>query len=319
MKSKTILFLCFAILMMACFHSTANAQGKAKEKAENHIAIYKLEHIEVDSLFEVVATMLEGKNVRMQADPRGNSLIVLGDDNAHAEVQKVLKVIDRESTSNSEIRFYVLGYSKCTDVAESLQHLIDSETESEIRISCDPKMNSLIVMAEPNQFKMIDAVVKRLDAPVNQQTDAAPDCTVRITWLAESKGHAPLLVESLAQPASALKSLIDGLKKTEGFEEVKTVTACSTRVGLSDATQKKEFSNSSIRHTDYSEYSMKVSGFVTRKSDDKYDLEISIDLMNDKSTMSVGSTFSIPKNHPLALSISDFGILKSVAVIEVVE
>lgn len=61
---------------------------------------------------------------------------------------------------------------------------------------------------------------------------------------------------------------------------------------------------------------MSCIGEVDQSPSGKYEISVSLTLVTD-GTQKVGSTIVLPKNHPVAFSISDVGEFKSAAVVEI--
>ena len=327
MKLKTINLCCLYILTLifSFVGSTCHAQ---QENPIDQTMVYSLQNANADSALGVLTTAFEGEEgVRMSADLNSNSLVVVGVDETHRKVKKILKVIDKLDPPLAVEVFY-LRHTLSKDISRLLNDTLSEEVKKRgLKIVCDARANSLVVAGDKQQFKLITTLVERLDHPQESPSESdavvkskVSDCIVRVTWLADCKGLAPEIVEKLKTPPASLNDLIAGLK-SDGFEELKMITSCSTRVAISNDKKAETFSNSSLQSIGSSELSFSIKGAVSQRSPKKFGLQISLDMLKpkDKTKVSFSSTFSMPENHPLALSVTNFENLRSAAVIEILD
>ena len=277
---------------------------------------------------DVISSAFEGEEgVRLSADTNNNTLIMSGDDAAHKKAAALLKVIDKGDSPLTP-RVFFLKHRSCRLTAELIYQMLGEEQIQRglksdfFNISYDERLNALIVMGSEQKLALVASLIETLDRPEAEPAKSVEgevsNCTVRITWLTECQGLDPELVKNFSAPPASLNDLVAGLK-SEGFEEVKLITSCSTRVGISNDEKSKEFSNSSTRSVGVNQLSFDTRGAVTQQSGENFELAVSLRLLNNNAKMSLDSTFSVPKNHPLALSVTDFGNLRSVLVIEILD
>lgn len=311
--TRQVAFRFASIAILVFSSSICSAQ---QEASDTTLRVYYLKNAVAADLCEVVATALnESASARLSADSRTNSLLLMASQEDHKKVHEIITAIDVPS-KQPEVKVFALAHSDCIEVAETLVRLVDLGQET-TRLSYDKSTNSIVALAHKVDLERIEALIMRLDQPSPEKAPTR-DCRVRVTWLTDAAALSPEQVEDLAEPGRNLKSLVDGLKQ-ESMNDVKSITVCATRVGLSTLQEPKRFGNSSFRTVSDQDYSMGVEGSIKRQADGKYELEIAVELIGGQKKLAHSSAFSLPPNHPVALSVSDFGNLKSVIVIEVID
>lgn len=299
------------MLAFASLHCDAQ-----QDEADVVIKAYQVENAVADEVYQVLASAFSGNDsVRLSADNRTNTLILMANADDHEKAKSIIAEIDRPS-KQPEVRVFALAHGNCVNLAETIVRLLGHE-ETTTRISYDESTNSLIVLGNGNELERIEALIVRLDQP-DAESVLGEDCKVRVTWLVDADPLSPEQVEDLGKPRANLQSLIEMLEQ-ESMNDVKSVTACTTRVGLSTEQGAKQFNNSSLRSVGDQDCSMGVGGRIKRSANGNFELEVTVDLVKGQTKLTHASAFSLPGNHPVALSVSDFGDLRSVIVIEVVE
>ena len=126
-----------------------------------------------------------------------NALLIDGPAESVQDVIKVIKELDEESTGGDiQIRVYKLEHGKARELSTLLNRMLDSIVRESFRrgrgqgqgrgapviISPDERTNSLIVSANPDQFKTIEQLLVTLD-----QNSAKTDRSVRFVILKNAR------------------------------------------------------------------------------------------------------------------------------------
>lgn len=150
---------------------------------------------------ETLAARGPGIANRARITPVSNSNAILVDGPADSvqDVIKVIKELDAESSGGDiEIRVYKLEHGKARELSQLLNRMLESVVRESFRrtrgqgrasgpgpivvISPDERTNSLIVSANPDQFKTIEQLLVTLD-----QNSAKTDRTVRFVLLKNAR------------------------------------------------------------------------------------------------------------------------------------
>ncbi len=155
------------------------------------ISILPLENAEAAKMVQIVTTVfqpgrttskknVQDLNVKVVADERTNTLIVLASREYTERVRTLIRQLDKEIPRGSEkIRVVYLEHADAEEMAKVLQEIPQEKTEQgegkktapivtgKTRISADKATNSLIIMAEKEDFEVISDIIKQLDIPRN--------------------------------------------------------------------------------------------------------------------------------------------------------
>jgi general secretion pathway protein D len=121
-----------------------------------------------------------GENtIKMVADERTNTIILLASEGETQKIRDLIALIDKEAPRGSEkIRVYYLEHAKAEELATALQSLSTKKTSSSptegkkapvvsgnVSITADKATNSLIIMAEKDDYLVLEDVIHKLDIP----------------------------------------------------------------------------------------------------------------------------------------------------------
>ncbi len=114
--------------------------------------------------------------VEFVADERTNIIIVLADEFNTLKAKKLVAALDKQvPRSDAKIRVFYLENAKAEDLAAVLQSLSGKTTTTEkgkkveavvsdkVKITADKATNSLIIMADKNDYAVIETVIQKLD------------------------------------------------------------------------------------------------------------------------------------------------------------
>jgi len=115
--------------------------------------------------------------VRVVPDERTNSLILLASEDDTIKIKQLVKLLDREPPrGEGGIRVYYLQHANAEDLTKVLTSLpSDQKTakekgkapviSKEARIVADKATNSLVIMANKDDYLVLEEVIKKLDIP----------------------------------------------------------------------------------------------------------------------------------------------------------
>jgi general secretion pathway protein D len=118
------------------------------------------------------------KVVTLVADERTNTIVLLASENDTVRIKKLVKLLDREVPRGKEkIRVYYLENATAEDLAKVLQELPAKKQSpakgkkeaplisGDVIIKADKATNSLIIMAEKDDYLVLEEIIKKLDIP----------------------------------------------------------------------------------------------------------------------------------------------------------
>ncbi len=115
--------------------------------------------------------------VRIVPDERTNSLIVLASEDDTRKIKQLLKLLDSETPrGEGSIRVYYLQHANAEELTKVLTTLPSKQTaeaekgktpviSKEARIVADKATNSLIIMADKDDYLVLEEVIQKLDIP----------------------------------------------------------------------------------------------------------------------------------------------------------
>lgn len=179
------------VIMLTGTASTVNRLVKIIERVDRagdqDVEIIKLKYASAGEMVRIIEAMNKptgGKAgqptfliPKIVADDRSNSVIVSGEVKARERVARLVKRLDSELESNGNTRVYYLKYSKSEDLVKVLQGVSDSiaaetkgtQTKSrtsskrDVSIESHESTNTLVITAEPDMLRSLEAVIRQLD------------------------------------------------------------------------------------------------------------------------------------------------------------
>lgn len=118
------------------------------------------------------------QQIRFVADERSNTIILLANEFDTLKIKNLIDLMDQEvPKSDAKIRVYYLENAKAEELATVLQSLSGSVKKTEVgkqtapvvsdkvQITHDKATNSLIIMADKNDYQVLEHIIKKLDIP----------------------------------------------------------------------------------------------------------------------------------------------------------
>ncbi|MBC2715531.1 MAG: type II secretion system secretin GspD [Desulfobacteraceae bacterium] len=152
------------------------------------ISVLPVEFADADEMVKIIdsvfnASALPGKkrqkDVTLVSDKRTNIIIVVASETGTDRVRKLVKMLDKEMPKGSEkIHVYYLENAKAEELATVLQEFPTKESgagdagkgkklapivSEDVKITADKSTNSLIIVAEKDDYEVLKDIIKKLD------------------------------------------------------------------------------------------------------------------------------------------------------------
>ncbi|MCP4988964.1 MAG: type II secretion system secretin GspD [Colwellia sp.] len=180
------------VIMLTGTASTVNRLVKIIERVDRagdqDVEIIQLKYASAGEMVRIIEAMnkpTSGKAgqptfliPKIVADDRSNSVIVSGEVKARERVARLVKRLDSELESNGNTRVYYLKYSKAEDLVKVLKGVSDSiaaeakgtsakkrtsNKKREVSIESHESTNALVITAQPDMLRSLEAVIRQLD------------------------------------------------------------------------------------------------------------------------------------------------------------
>ena len=159
------------------------------EGVGEEINVIPLEYASADKLAKSLNTVFERRAraqkrsadaetvTKIVADERTNSLIVVSSEDDAAKIRKLVRLLDKEAPrGQGDIHVFYLQHANAEDLTKVLTSLPAEKSEEknkgkapliskEVRIVADQATNSLVIMADPDDYMILEEVIQKLDIP----------------------------------------------------------------------------------------------------------------------------------------------------------
>ncbi len=118
------------------------------------------------------------KPITFVADERTNTIVVIASEEEIIRIKKLIKMLDKKTPRGEEkIRVYYLENATAEDLAKVLQEIPQKQSStvrgkklapvlsSKIRITADKATNSLIIMADKEDYQVLEEIIRKIDIP----------------------------------------------------------------------------------------------------------------------------------------------------------
>ncbi len=170
---------------------------------------------------------------KIVADDRTNSVIVGGEKQARDRIAKLIARLDSELENNGNTRVYYLKYSKAEDLVDVLQGVSESieaeensnkssgknKSNRNISIDAHKETNTLVITAQPDMLRSLEAVIRQLDVRRAQvlieaiivEVFESDGVNLGVQWVNESGAmtqftNGPAPISAIAAAAKAAES-----------------------------------------------------------------------------------------------------------------
>ena len=185
------------------------------------ISVIPVEYAEASKLVNLLTTVFKPtrqkgkaavqKVITMVADERTNTIVMLASEVDSLRVKRLIAMIDKETPrGKGGIHVYYCKNATAEELAKVLQDLPTQQTggagapkakaasvvAGKVRISADKATNSLIIMADKEDYKVLEDVIQKLDIPRSMvyieslfmEVDMDTSLNIGIDWQAFGKG-----------------------------------------------------------------------------------------------------------------------------------
>ncbi len=236
------------VIMLTGTAATVNRLVKIIERVDRagdqDVEIIKLKYASAGEMVRIIEAMnkpTSGKAgqptfliPKIVADDRSNSVIVSGEVKARERVTRLVKRLDSELESSGNTRVYRLKYSKAEDLVKVLQGVSDSisseatgtktkarsSKKRDVSIDAHESTNSLIITAQPDMLRSLEAVIRQLDVRRAQvlveaiivEVFESDGISLGVQWYNEAGGftqftNGPASISSVAAGAKAAEDI----------------------------------------------------------------------------------------------------------------
>jgi general secretion pathway protein D len=180
------------------------------------ISVIPLEYAEASKLVNLLSTVFkpprkkgkgaEEPEITMVADERTNTIVLLASEIDSQRIKKLIDLVDRETPrGKGKIQVYYCKHATAEELAKVLQDLPTEQqaggapkakaapvVAGKVRISADKATNSLIIMADKEDYLVLEDVIKKLDIPRSMvyieslimEVDMSKSLNIGIDWSA---------------------------------------------------------------------------------------------------------------------------------------
>jgi general secretion pathway protein D len=110
------------------------------------------------------------------SDERTNTIIAMASENDMARIKKLIEILDKQTPrGKGKIQVYYLENAIAEDTAKVLQELPSKKSNAksneapivseEVKVTADKATNSLIIMADAEDYLVIEDIIQKLDIP----------------------------------------------------------------------------------------------------------------------------------------------------------
>jgi general secretion pathway protein D len=157
----------------------------------HQIVVVPLEYADANKMITLLTTVFQERGrvrrapgapddqtVKFVADERTNSIVLLASEVEAERIKKLIALLDRETPRDKgNIRVYYLEFATAEELAAVLRDLPSKgagATEGQptapivsdkVRITADKATNSLIIMADPDDYLVLEEIIRKLDIP----------------------------------------------------------------------------------------------------------------------------------------------------------
>ena len=306
----------------------AAMKGNKSNSDRPRVVAFQLQHADLEMTMNVISTLMADEpHFRAEIHAVNNSILAVATPDTIEKIRELIAELDKANVHNdsSELKvvFFYLKFAKAAAVAETVTDLM-GEMSGKSWVSSDSKFNAIIVRANQADIDEIAQLIEKLDRSMDQPLapakSLAKNCVIKVTWLVEGESVDDDETKLLREPSKSLAQLVKGLQGNGTLKNAKALTELGTSTQVvTGIQQKSEFINSSQRSLGGTTQSLHIEGYVTGQPGSSYELKLSLDLTVGEHDLDVHTTISLPKNHPVAFSVSDIGNYRSVAVVEILD
>lgn len=171
----------------AVVNRLASIIKRVDKAGDQDVQIIKLKYASAAEMVRIIETLnktTQGKAgtptfliPKIVAEDRTNSVIVSGEKQARERIARLVSRLDSELETNGNTRVYYLKYSKAEDLVKVLQGVSESieaegnssktqrtkTSKRNVSIDAHEDTNTLVITAQPDMLRSLEAVIRQLD------------------------------------------------------------------------------------------------------------------------------------------------------------
>ncbi|NQZ89046.1 MAG: type II secretion system secretin GspD [Colwellia sp.] len=217
---------------------------RVDKAGDQDVQIIKLKYASAAEMVRIVEAMNKSSKgkagtpsfliPKIVADERTNSVIVSGESQARARIAKLISRLDSELETNGNTRVYYLKYATAEDLVKVLEGVSQSiEAESSgtkssskgrnkkrnISIDAHEDTNTLVITAQQDMLRSLEAVIRKLDVRRAQvlveaiivEVFESDGVSLGVQWFSDTGGftqfnNGPVSISGVAAAAEAARS-----------------------------------------------------------------------------------------------------------------
>ncbi|MGD8833625.1 MAG: type II secretion system secretin GspD [Desulfobacteraceae bacterium] len=151
------------------------------------IAIIPVEYADAGKLVTLLSSIFKkgsakgaaAKDITFVADERTNSIVLLASEGDTDNIRRLIKSLDKKTPKGqAKIHVYYLEHANAEDLAKVLLNIPKKDTSEKktgkktapvvstgVSISADAATNSLIIMADMEDYVVLESIIKKIDIP----------------------------------------------------------------------------------------------------------------------------------------------------------
>lgn len=286
-------------------------------KAKPEFLVVPLKSAAASDAVRVVTELLGGaQQVRLVADPAGNSIFVAGSPDQLELVNKILIQIDaagqRPEPPSRQLSVLALTNIEADAVLQEALRLI---VQPPSRFALDQRLKQVVVSADKNTLASVETLLTRMEQQAQRTVGRSKDVQLRVVWLASG------LPQDAPRPPADLKSVLGELDKI-GVGDLRLVsqsvikTAAGATFNLSGSAQLSGPCELSIK------------GSVSDRDGESPTLQINIDATTQTVDRKSGAVVAVtpvcrlatmiaaPVGHSVVLGVTPSENLTSVFIVQ---
>ena len=284
------------------------------EESQSVLQVYFLRHAVAAEVSDTLRSLAPGgEDFVCTADRRTNSILLLTEPSTHAEVKKMLEVLDVETQAKPPspkvaariYRFKFLEADK--DTAKILQLALGDGAE----FAHVPTQNAFVLRGDPTMHAAMGELLASLDQPAAKTSQ--PTRRVRIVWLAEPDKRRE---EPVDKPVPAdLASVSTSLEKVgvTGLRLAAQVIIQTDEGGRFVLESGPSLNGDSVEFTSTGQLISRGPGDLA------LDIELDCSHKHGEKITSLKTKVRAPIGHPVVLCVAPTGNLQMAFVVQVLE
>jgi general secretion pathway protein D len=184
------------------------------------IAIIPVEYADATKLVTLLSSIFQkkartkgavAKDITFVADERTNSIVLLASEGDTDNIRKLIKSLDKETPKGqAKIHVYYLEHADAEELEKVLKDIPQKEAagktpgkktapvvSDKVRISADKATNSLIIMADMEDYVVLENIIKKIDIPramvyieaLIMEVNVTKDFRLGTEWVAGGEAH----------------------------------------------------------------------------------------------------------------------------------